>query len=100
MIPKFKKSYGVAKLIKSNGVHKNVTPTTRRQFTLEELQAYVGGQITYVRTDEPGMVFVVNETGLLKNLPVNQIATAMTRNSGEPAIVGDVLLGHRKLLGA
>lgn len=55
------------------------------QPTLKDLQAAVGGVIEEVSLD--GGQLIVNEEGLLLNLPVNVIASELVRRH----IVGDVV---------
>ena len=60
----------MARHIKSNDVVTEVTPQNGKSFSLQELQGFVGGYIELVRL--PGKQFmVVNEEGLLKDLPSN-----------------------------
>ena len=60
--------------------------------TLEEMQKYVGGYIELIYLND-GMVLVVNEEGLILNLPYNERATNTALAEGkEHHIVGDVLL--------
>ena len=61
--------------------------------TLEEMQKCVGGYIELIYLND-GMVLVVNEEGLILNLPYNERATifATALEGKEHHIVGDVLL--------
>lgn len=60
--------------------------------TLEEMQQCVGGYIELVYLND-GMVLVVNEEGLIHNLPYNERATNTALSEGKKHyIVGDVLL--------
>ena len=68
------------------------------EFTLEQLQAAVGGYIELLPTclhsfskGKVDLVAVVNEEGLLKELPMNPLATMMLSSLAEP-IYGDVLI--------
>lgn len=51
-----------------------VQPKNGTDFSLEELQGFVGGYIEIVRLNE-GKIMVVNEEGKLLDLPVNLLAT-------------------------
>ncbi len=44
--------------------------------TLEECQAYIGGFIEILRTCLPGELLMINEEGILDDLPINHHATA------------------------
>lgn len=66
-----------------------------KYFTLEEIQAYVGGLVEYVPTDRQGIVLIVNEEGLIHGLPLNPIASNMVRRK----IVGNVLISTLRMLG-
>ena len=60
--------------------------------TLEEMQKCVGGYIELIYLND-GMVLVVNEEGLILNLPYNERATNTALAEGEKHhIVGDTLL--------
>ena len=61
--------------------------------TLKEMQKCVGGYIELIYLND-GMVLVVNEEGLILNLPYNERATifATALEGKEHHIVGDVLL--------
>ena len=82
-----------ATLIKTDGTETIVT-SEGKEFTLKELQGYVGGYIEIINL-RSGKILVVNEEGLLKGLPQNLGASALTR--GNPWIVGDVLWGKSNI---
>lgn len=46
--------------------------------TLAEMQAFVGGYIELVKTRTPHRLLVINEEGMLDDLPYNAVATALT----------------------
>lgn len=46
---------------------------------LEEMQALVGGYIQLLASHSADYCMVINEEGKLKNLPINEIATAIAR---------------------
>ena len=60
-------------------------------FTLEELQKYVGGLIEIVRTKD-GKPMIINEEGKINDLPINQKATAIYPYNEYDFIIGDVLI--------
>lgn len=77
----------MAKWIKANGETKEVQPKNGTDYSLGELQGFVGGYIEIVYL-EGGGIMVANEEGLLEGLPINSIAS-MTAGT---VIVGDVLV--------
>ena len=83
----------MATLIKSNGVQQEVSPKNGTDFSLEELQGFVGGYIEIIYLDDT-KIMVVNEEGKLNGLPYNERATAMVYFLD--AIVGDVLVCESK----
>ena len=56
--------------------------------SLESLQKAVGGYIEYAPYNMPNTKVIVNEEGLLSNLPINLIATGIAGR----LIVGDVVV--------
>mgnify|MGYP001602604492 CR=1 len=68
-------------------------------YTLDELQAIVGGYIEIVRLSN-GRLMVLNEEGKLEGLPFNAEATALTRGilADDDRIVGNVLVCDSKLI--
>jgi Domain of unknown function (DUF3846) len=91
----------MALLVKSDGTIAIALPLHGGEFTLTELQTFVGGYIELVKIHgsiagyegEFDMMFC-NEEGKLKGLPINLIATALYVNGGigRDLIVGDVLI--------
>lgn len=81
----------MAILITTKEVVKEVYPEDGTlKFTLKELQKHVGGYIELVKTRihiNNNNMIIVNEEGLLMNLPLNELASVLT---GRP-LVGDVL---------
>ena len=77
----------------------DIVPADGKQFTIEELQGFVGGyiEIAYIQDD---MIFVCNEEGKLENLSVNFNATAIWMINFGPTdiIVGDVAIIHKSLM--
>lgn len=85
----------MALLIKTDGNIESYKPGNGATFTLEEAQAAVDGYVELVRPIPPfdrachgSVKLVVNEEGLLKDMPLNQIASML---AGKP-IVGPVLI--------
>ena len=75
-------------LFKTDGTSEKALPANGTDYTLEELQGMVGGLIEVVRVpNKPSMILIVNEEGLLHNLPPNPMATGI---AGQP-IVGDAV---------
>ena len=75
----------MAKIIKSNGTEEEIV--IDKQNSLEQLQKIVGGYIEVVPI-AGGKTLVVNEEGLLQQLPLNYKASAIAHGT----IVGDVVL--------
>jgi hypothetical protein len=88
-----------AKLYTTDNEVTDIVPADSKQFTLKELQDFVKGyiEIAYLSDD---MIFVCNEEGKLKDLPENDIATAIWMGNFGPAdvIVGDVAIIHKSLM--
>lgn len=84
-------------IIKTTGEIQHVTPKDGKKFSLEELQAAVGGLVE-LSVLEDGMDFWVNEEGKLMGLDVNPKATALWQHSFGPydVIAGDVIVTTRK----
>ena len=76
----------MATLIKTDGTSREIAPKNKKAFTLDEMQAFVGGFIEIVGMGED-QVMIVNEEGLLKGLGTNTIASMFAGQH----IVGDVL---------
>jgi len=81
----------------------DVAPANGREFTLPELQAVVGGYIEAVYLRD-GRILFCNEDGKRDRLPTNVGATVIARNIGflpdDDHIVGDVIIGTRREMGA
>ena len=83
----------MARLIKTSGEIIEVSPKNGTDFSLEELQEFVGGYIEIVNilTGTPkGTIMVVNEEGKLRDLEINGVASAMV--GFRDIVVGDVLV--------
>ena len=91
----------MALLIKTNGEIKEVKPSNKKDFCLEELQFFVGGYIEQVSIDENN-IFICNEEGILHNLSFNELATEkikkMIGNAPNISVqfFGDVLICNNK----
>ena len=70
-----------------------VEPKNGTDFTLEELQGYVGGYIEIIHLND-GRIMVINEEGKLLGLPLNMLATIQYQLSYGPLdqIVGNALV--------
>lgn len=82
----------MARLIKHDGTTQDVHPADGDTFSLKELQGFVHGYIEVLPVGESYMF--MNEEGKLKGLPLNQLATQLTRHrlARADVIVGDVLV--------
>lgn len=82
-------------VIHTDGALTAVKPKDFKKFTLEELQAFVGGFILVINLTEDKLL-VVNEEGKLHNLPVNEKATALAHGCNaifaSDYIVGDAVV--------
>ena len=87
----------MAQFIKANGEVTEVKPKNGKDFSLEEMQKFVGGYIEIVESQIKGdkRLIVLNEEGKLHGLPVNPKATAIFGYPGD-FIVGDVLVCTNK----
>jgi hypothetical protein len=81
-------------LISVNGRESPVTPAHGPRFTLEELQALVGGTIEFIDLPDH-KVMVLNEEGKMRGLPSNPAATLRMAGAGtmpSDYAVGDVVI--------
>lgn len=79
-------------VITTDGLHTNVEPSNGTDFSLEELNGFVGGYIEIVRLSK-SQVMVVNEEGKLMGLEYNPCATLLVQIAGHrDTIVGNVLV--------
>ena len=69
----------MAVLVKPDGSYGIVSPKKGEKFTLEELQEFVGGYIEITPSKIEGTVLVVNEEGLLNNLPYNHKSSLLSQ---------------------
>lgn len=80
-----------AYLIKTTGEVKEIEPANGKDFSLEELQGYVGGYIEATRTKD-GRTLIVNEEGKINGLEINSKATDIYGYYLHDVIVGDAVL--------
>jgi hypothetical protein len=80
-----------AVLYKTDGTTEEVEAKNGKDFSLEELQKYVGGYIEVVNLNTK-LIMIVNEEGKLNNLPLNERATTMFINFQHK--VNDVIVGN------
>tara|TARA_Y100001963_G_scaffold144898_1_gene217693 strand:- start:371 stop:742 length:372 start_codon:yes stop_codon:yes gene_type:complete len=76
---------------------KIIKPENRKKFTLKELQDYVGGYIQVVPLIQPewkDFVVLVNEEGMLLNLPLNPVSYPLNFFLGHK-LFGNVLIIHK-----
>ena len=84
--------------IKTDGTRQVVKPKNGKDFKLEELQGFVGGLIELVYLNNK-RVMVVNEEGLVYDLPFNELASDCCQVAGvDTLIFGDVLVCDSKLI--
>ncbi|MBI4339657.1 MAG: DUF3846 domain-containing protein [Chloroflexi bacterium] len=68
-------------------------PPARKQYTLKELQAAVGGSIEIAYPPDKRFLIVVNEEGKLEGLPLNRLATELYgADPNWDYVVGDALV--------
>lgn len=79
----------MAILVKTDGTIISVEPKNGTDFSLEELQGFVGGHIEIVRYSD-SQILICNEEGRIKNLPTNWGMMAVANSVGW--IHGDVLV--------
>lgn len=76
----------MAILITTDGMVTHIQPNNDTDFTLEELQTYVGGFIEIIRLPKDN-ILVVNEEGLLQDMQINTYASLLAQQT----IVGNVV---------
>ena len=84
----------MATLLMPDGKQLKVVPKNGRNFTLDEMQAAVGGNIELLYLQD-GRVLVINEDGKTMELPCNEQANPYGRDAGIADwdfIVGPALL--------
>lgn len=91
------KDIGKAVLIKADGTVLDISPANGTDFSLAELQEFVGGLIQIGATYD-GRNIVMDEEGKLKGKPVNDKATELYRYGQHDPIVGDVVVCNTNLI--
>ena len=83
----------MALLLLTDTTEREVHPAKGDQFTLAELQGYVGGYIEIIPIGD-GKSMVLNEDGKALELPINLAACAKTMGliALDDEVVGDVLI--------
>lgn len=85
----------MAQIIKSSGDIIEIEPKNGKEFSLKELQEIVDGYIDIVRLND-GRYMVVNDEGLINDLPVNFETSIMYYRKIDilrgSCICGDVLI--------
>lgn len=84
----------MAKIIQPDGSCRTVQPANGTDFSLDEMQKIVGGDIELVYLNDTE-IMVVNEEGKIDGLEYNDVATSIFRNNHPGAddfIVGCALL--------
>jgi hypothetical protein len=88
-------------IYRANGTQETVAPKNKKNFSLQELQSFVGGYIemVFLFAISDSLVMVVNEEGKLDELPINVRATEIIRQAGiQNTIAGDALVCSSKLI--
>jgi hypothetical protein len=73
--------------INADGTRRDIAPANGTDYSLAECQAIVGGFIELVHACK-GWILVVNEEGLLRDLPRNNVASIIAGQQ----IVGNAML--------
>lgn len=68
------------------------------KMSLKDMQEFVGGYIEQVKSNQPHRALIVNEEGLLDNLPTNSPASVFVAPS--TAVVGGLIRGNALLIKA
>lgn len=87
----------MASLIKTDGSETTVKPKNGKQFTLEELQAFVGGSIELLMLPN-GREMYLNEDGKFNGSKINNRATVIAAGAGiadNDFAAGDVIICDR-----
>lgn len=88
----------MGKLITSDGIEYTVTPKEGSHFTLNEMQAFVGGliQTIYLAEEADYDIMLINEEGKVHGLDYNAKATKLLQAAG--GIPGDFIVGNALLI--
>jgi len=81
----------IATLVKAGGVQSYAMPKDKKDFSLEELQAFCGGYVQLLHTEDGREVWM-DESGRLKGLPENKYISNLLKTS----VVGDCLIVIRE----
>ena len=87
------------KLLFHDGTFVNIKHNNSKDFTLEDLQQYVGGYIQLIPLQD-NLVMVINEKGKLLSLPRNDKATELANfhPDFDDYIVGNVVICKSELV--
>lgn len=87
-------------LLKVDGTQTPINPTNNEQFTLKEMQEYVGGYIEVIYLQD-NLIMVINEEGKLLGLPKNKQATQLANFhlDFDDYIAGDVVICSTEQVG-
>jgi hypothetical protein len=86
----------MATYLKTDGTAQHLTPANGVHWSLEELQALVGGYIQELRTHD-GHYLIVDEEGRLKHKQPNQAATALYLYGEYQILLGDAVVIETRL---
>lgn len=88
----------MSKFIPARGEPREVTPADNQEFTLKELQKFVGGYIQLVCMLADGSRLFVNEDGKMRTNIINVEATRILASVIGPIdlVVGDAVLVSRE----
>jgi hypothetical protein len=86
----------MAIMYRLDGTKEKITPSNGVHWTLEELQALVGGYIEVARTRD-GDYLIVDEDGKMKNKLPNHAATALYVYGEYDIIVGEAVVIDNEL---
>lgn len=91
----------MARHIKADGTEQTVTPKNGVEFTLEEMHQYIGGGHLEAVRFTANLVMYIDESGVLKQLPLNEKASEeLSAARGRPIpICGDVLIASLRETG-
>ena len=86
-------------LIRSSGETRGIRPLNGTDFTLKELQGYVGGSIQMIWVNE-NMCMILNDEGKLLKFAPNIVATELASGVLYPGdfICGNAILAHTNLV--
>lgn len=86
--------------IKCDGTRTGITPKNGIDFSLEELQKYVGGYIEIINVFS--QIMIIDDEGKLKGKEINPVATQLARTSQSimpnDCIVGDVVVCETEMV--